>query len=220
MVKEIYISIDVEADGPRPGDYSMTSLGAVVAGYQTSDGEIVKFDATEEENRFYSEIRPISDDWVPAAMTVGLFNGWDKERADADPTGEKRREWILIHGEDPQLAMTRFADWVQKVAEKHDAIPVFAAYPLGFDWMFTYWYLSKFSSLGSPFSHGRHIDIKTEYAAKANALIARSTKRNIPKKLHSKLPHTHLAVDDAAEQGELLMNILMWEGKNPHQVQR
>jgi hypothetical protein len=30
--------------------------------------------------------------------------------------------------------------------------------------------------------------------------------------LHSKLPHTHLAIDDSAEQGELLMNIFLWEG--------
>ena len=31
--REIYISVDIEADGPIPGDYSMVSLGAKVIGY-------------------------------------------------------------------------------------------------------------------------------------------------------------------------------------------
>jgi hypothetical protein len=214
MVKELYISVDVEADGKIPGDYSMTALGAVVAGYRTTEGELVKFDVTAKENRFYSEIRPISENWNPEAMAVGLFSGFGKEAALNDPTGEQRRKHILEHGEDPKLAMTRFAVWLENLKTEHNSAVIFAGYPLGFDWMWTYWYLCKFSEIESPFGHSRHIDIKTEYASRAKTLITRSTKRNIPKKLHSKLPHTHLAVDDAAEQGELLMNILEWEGKN------
>jgi hypothetical protein len=215
MVKEIYISVDVEADGKIPGDYSMTALGAVVAGYRTTEGELKKFDVTAEENRFYSEIKPISENWNPEAMAVGLFAGFDKEAASNDPTGEQRRAYIMEHGEDPKLAMTRFAVWLEKVKLEHGGAVIFAGYPLGFDWMWTYWYLCKFSDIESPFGHSRHIDIKTLYAEKANTLITRSVKGNIPKKLKSKLPHTHLAIDDAAEQGELLMNILEWEGKKP-----
>ena len=217
MVKEIYISVDVEADGPIPGDYSMTGLGAVIAGYRTTGGELVRFDVTAKENRFYSEIKPITENWVPEAMAVGLFAGFGKEAALEDPTGEKRRKYILQHGEEAELAMNRFAAFVEKAKIEHGGAAIFAAYPLGFDWMWTYWYLMKFSKVGSPFGHSRHIDIKTEYASKANTLITRSVKQNIPKKLRSKLPHTHLAVDDAAEQGELLMNILEWDGKNPTQ---
>lgn len=213
MVKELYISVDVEADGPIPGDYSMTALGAVVAGYRTSEGELVKFDVTAEKNRFYTEIKPISDLWVPEAMAVGLFNGFGKEAAANDPTGEQRRQYILANGEDPKQAMTGFAEFVEKAKDEHGGGAIFAAYPLGFDWMWSYWYLSKYSALGSPFGHSRHIDIKTEYASRANTLITRSIKRNIPKKLRSTLPHTHLAIDDAAEQGQLLMNLLEWEGK-------
>ena len=213
MVKELYISVDVEADGKIPGDYSMTALGTVVAGYRTSDGELVKFDVTAEENRFYSEIKPISELWVPEAMAVGLFKDFGAEAAAADPTGEQRRKYILENGEDPKLAMNRFSVWLENIKEKHNGAVIFAGYPLGFDWMWTYWYLCKFADIESPFGHSRHIDIKTEYASRAKTLIVRSVKGNIPKKLRSKLPHTHLAVDDAAEQGELLMNILEWEGK-------
>lgn len=215
MIKELYISVDIEADGPIPGDYSMTALGAVVAGYRTSENEIVKFDVTDEKNRFYKEIRPISNNWVPEAMCVGLFTGFDKEAASQDPTGKLRREYILQNGEDAVEAMTRFSQWVEDLKKEHGGAAIFAGYPLGFDWMWSYWYLLKFSKLPSPFGHSRHIDIKTLYAEKANTLITRSVKGNIPKKLRSKLPHTHLAIDDAAEQGELLMNILLWEGKQP-----
>lgn len=213
MVKEIYISVDVEADGKIPGDYSMTALGAVVAGYRTTEGEIKRFDVTLPENRFYSEIKPISENWNPEAMAVGLFKGFGKESADNDPTGELRRKYIMENGEDPKLAMTRFATWLEKVKLEHSGAVIFAGYPLGFDWMWTYWYLCKFSDIESPFGHSRHIDIKTLYAEKASTVIVRSVKGNIPKKLKSKLPHTHLAIDDAAEQGEMLMNILEWEGK-------
>jgi len=36
--KEIYVSIDIEADGPIPGPYSMLSIGAVAF---TPEGEEV-----------------------------------------------------------------------------------------------------------------------------------------------------------------------------------
>jgi hypothetical protein len=213
MMKEIYISVDVESDGPIPGPYSMTALGAVVAGYRTDTGKVVKLDVTSPENRFYAEIKPISDDWEPEAMKVGLFEGFGAEQAELDTDGSRRRAYILEHGQDPKVAMTAFAEWVEEKKVQYESrSAVFAAYPLGFDWMFTYWYLVAFAGVQSPFGFSKHIDIKTLFAEKANRLIQGATKRNMPKALHSKLPHTHLAIDDSAEQGELLMNIFLWEG--------
>ena len=214
MIKEIYISVDIEADGPIPGPYSMTALGAVVAGYQTQDGQVVKFDVTAPENRFYAELKPISDEWQRDAMKVGVFENFGVEASAKDTTGELRRAYIIEHGKDPVDAMTRFSEWVEAKKVEHDTTnAIFAAYPLGFDFMFTYWYAVRFSKNGSPFGFSRHLDIKTEFKTRANTLISRSTKRFMPKKLKSTLPHTHLAVQDAAEQGELLMNILTWDGK-------
>ena len=213
MVRELYVSVDVEADGPYPGDYSMTSLGAVLAGYRDSEDGVHRLDPTAKQNRFYSEIAPISENWDPEAMAVGLFSGFGESLAFTDPDGSQRREYILQHGENARLAMTRFATWVEQAKEEYSANAIFAGYPLGYDWMWSYWYLCKFSRLPSPFGHSRHIDIKTLYAEKADTLISRSIKSNIPRRLRSKLPHTHLSVDDAAEQGDLLMNLLEWEGK-------
>jgi hypothetical protein len=36
----------------------------------------------------------------------------------------------------------------------------------------------------------------------------KSTKRNMPKRWFSKSPHTHVALDDAIEQGHLFMSML------------
>lgn len=198
VVKEIYISVDVETDGPVPGVYSLVSLGAVVAGFKTSDGRVVKLDVTAPENGFYAEFKPISDEWDPEALAISGLT----------------REYLKANGVEPEDGMTRFAAWVEEAVSRNNARgAVFAAYPLGFDWMWTYWYLVNFAKQGSPFGHSKHIDIKTAYMVKADSVIIGATKRNFPKALLSKLPHTHNAKDDAAEQGELLMNILLWEGK-------
>lgn len=194
-IKEIYISVDIESDGPIPGPYSMVSLGAVVAGYKTSNGEVVKLDTNLPENRFYGEIKPISDEWIPEALAISGFS----------------REYIENNGETPEKVMTEFSSFVQKAIIANNAkSAIFAAYPLGFDWLFTYWYLVQYSEDGSPFGHSRHIDIKTYYAGKKNELISHSVKARMPKFLKSNKPHTHNALDDAEEQGELLMNIMAW----------
>jgi len=52
-----YVMVDIESDGPIPGDYSMVSLGAV----------IVEPGLTRT---FHGKLRPISDRWVPEALAV------------------------------------------------------------------------------------------------------------------------------------------------------
>jgi hypothetical protein len=190
--RDCYVSVDIEADGPVPGPYSMLSIGMVVAGRY--DGE--RFDAgdlDDTEQRFYAELRPISSEFDQAALEV---SGLDRQHLERD-------------GEDPAFAMTRAAAWVRRVARKDRA--VFAAFPLGFDWMFAYWYFTRFAETGSPFGHSTHLDIKTLYSARAGEPIVRSIKRNMPADILGNRPHTHHALDDALEQAELLQNLLRWE---------
>lgn len=80
--KEVYISIDVEADGPIPGEYSMSSFGAVVVG--------------NHDLNFYRELKPISDRWDPQAAAVSGLN----------------REILKKEGAHPADAMRQFADWI------------------------------------------------------------------------------------------------------------
>ena len=42
-------------------------------------------------------------------------------------------------------------------------------------------------------------------------MIRKVGKRSMPKKLLSKRPHTHHALDDAWEQADLLVNLLHWD---------
>ena len=77
-----YVMVDVEADGPIPGDYSMVTFGAVVV--EPGFGRT-----------FYGELRPISERWIPEALAVG---GYTREQ--------------VLDFEDPTVVMRRFADWV------------------------------------------------------------------------------------------------------------
>ncbi|TDE20831.1 exonuclease [Actinomadura sp. 6K520] len=187
---ELYVSADIEADGPIPGPYSMLSFGLAVCG--TFDG--TRFTAPDpSEETFYAELKPVAADFDPQALEV---SGLDRER-------------LVREGRDPAEAMRAAAAWVKTAAD--GALPVLVAYPLAYDWMWLYWYWMRFTSR-SPFGHSRHLDMKTLYAAKAGAMVAQSTKRQMPAALLSARPHTHNALDDAVEQGELFQNLFRWDG--------
>lgn len=86
MKQEIHISCDVEADGPIPSDYSMSSFGLVVV--------------NNPKLTFYRELKPISEKWIPEAAAV---SGLDREK-------------LKISGCDPHVAMRECAAWVYSVA--------------------------------------------------------------------------------------------------------
>lgn len=196
MTKEIYISVDVEADGTHPGQYSMSSFGAFVAGSKNTAGELERFDYENERNLFYAELSPISNYFIPEAAAV---SGLD-------------RDALIKNGVNPAEALTNFCNWVVEKEKEYGGRAVFSAYPLGYDWMWMYWYICEYSTVPSPFGHSAHYDMKTGFAEKSGNLVRRSVKRNMPKHLLSTLPHTHNALDDAIEQGILMMNLLEWEG--------
>ena len=190
MGADVYFSLDIEADGPIPGPYSMVSVGLAVAGERESD--FSSADPTVET--FYRELRPISEEWDPAALAVSGLT----------------RDGLLADGADPGTAMAELTDWVQRVAAGRR--PVVVAYPACYDWMFLYWYLLRFTG-GSPFGHSGCLDLKTLYATKAGVALTGATKRTMPRHLLSKRRHTHHALDDAIEQGEMFANLMAWDGR-------
>lgn len=191
---DLYFSCDIEADGPIPGPYSMQSFGVCVAGrYDGQQLEVIDPD----RHTFYRELKPISDDFVPEAAAV---SGLDRDE-------------LARSGADPAQAMADLAAWVGATAEQLDGKPVFVAFPVGFDFGFIWWYLARFG-IDNPFGHGNHIDLKTLYAAKSGAVIARCGKRSMrPKSLLGRRPHTHNALDDAKGQADLLVNLMQWDGR-------
>jgi len=186
----LYLSVDVEADGPIPGPFSMISFGAAVCGRFDGNG-FTAVDPTQDT--FYRELRPISPDFIPEAQAV---SGLD-------------RAHLSTHGADPQEAMAALRTWVTEVSA--GAKPIVVGYPVCYDWMFLYWYLIRFGG-HSPFGHSGCMDMKTMFALKADRSIAFVGKRSMPKHLLSDRPHTHNALDDAVEQGELFANLMAWDG--------
>ncbi|MFJ4785189.1 3'-5' exoribonuclease domain-containing protein [Streptomyces sp. NPDC088794] len=191
----LYLSVDIEADGPIPGPYSMLSFGAAVAGVQDADG----FTAADPERRtFYRELRPISEEFVPEALAV---SGLDRER-------------LRTEGAEPAVALGEFTEWVREVAAETGAQPVMCGYPASYDWTFLYWYLIRFTG-SSPFGHSGCLDMKTLYATKAGVPLRAVAKGTMPRHLLSRRRHTHHALDDAVEQAELLANLMAWQGGSP-----
>src|SRR5438309_9470268 len=110
---ECFISVDVEASGPIPGDYSLLSLGACVA--------------SDPKESFYVEIKPLNDRAIADALKV---SGFDMAK-------------LAKTGESPEVAMAKFAAWVNRVAG--DGKPVFVGLNAGFDWSFVNWYFIHFA---------------------------------------------------------------------------
>ena len=176
---EIYVSTDVETDGPIPGPHSMLSLGS--AAY-TADKQLVATFSANLDTLEHASAHPKTAEWWATQPQA-----WAACRQDL---------------ETPQAAMRRYVEWVKSLPGK----PVFVAYPAGFDFLFVYWYLIRFVG-ESPFSHSA-LDVKSFAMAVMKTNYRDSTKRNMPKHWFDPLPHTHVALDDAIEQGAMFCNML------------
>ncbi|VVD97552.1 exonuclease [Pandoraea pneumonica] len=177
--EEIFVSTDVEADGPIPGPHSMLSFAS--AAY-TADKELIgTFSANLE--------------FLPDAKGHPLTMKWWKTEPEA---------WAAcrIEPEDPAKAMKAYVKWVEKLPGK----PVFVAYPAGFDFTFMFWYMMRFVGR-CPFSWSA-LDIKTLAFAMTGMPYRKCIKPRLPQVWLDPLPHTHVALDDALEQGALFCNML------------
>jgi DNA polymerase III alpha subunit (gram-positive type) len=178
-MSEIYVSTDIETDGPIPGPHSMLSFGS--AAYTANKRLIATFSVNLQT--------------LPDAQADPKTAAWWATQPDA---------WAACRRDPqaPETAMPRYRDWLRALPGK----PVFVAYPAGFDFMFVYWYLIRFAG-ESPFSHSA-LDIKTLAMALLKTGYRDATKRNMPKRWFDPMPHTHIALDDAIEQGAMFCNML------------
>jgi len=176
---EIYLSTDVETDGPIPGPNSMLSFAS--AAFKPDKTLVSTFSANLE--------------LLPSAQGHPETMAFWKENADAYAA-------TRADVKDPAVAMTEYVQWVKSLPGK----PVFVAYPAGFDFLFVYWYLIRFTG-ASPFSHSA-LDMKSMAMVMLGTEYRESVKRNMPKDWFGPGRHTHVALDDAIEQGELFCNML------------
>jgi hypothetical protein len=176
---EIYVSTDIEADGPIPGPHSMLSFGS--AAYMADKTLVDTFAANLET--------------LPGASPDPSTMDWWKQRPEAWETCRQNPQ-------PPEQTMKRYAAWLKRLPGK----PVFVGYPAAYDFMFIYWYLIKFTG-HSPFSHAA-LDMKTMAMTLLKQDFRQTSKRTMPRRWFDRLPHTHQALDDAVEQGALFCNML------------
>lgn len=176
---EIYVSTDVEADGRIPGPSSMLSFGSAAF---TAGGELL--------STFSANLALLDG----AEGDPGTLAWWRQNQAAWDAT--------RVAVQPPEKAMRDYVAWLKSLPGK----PVFVGYPAAYDFMFVYWYLMRFTG-ESPFSHSA-LDIKTYAMAVLRKPYREATKRHMPKRWFSEAPHTHVALDDAIEQGRLFCSML------------
>ena len=178
---EIYVSVDIESDGPIPGDYSMLSIGS--AAYYSDENLI---------STFTVNIAPLEG----AKQDSGTMEFW-KENSNA---------WdeIQLNQLPPDKAMVEYADWLDGLVAGTETKLVFVGYPAAFDFSFVHWYMFHFMGR-DPFGFYA-LDLKTYAMATLDTKFVETVKSNMPQEwLHSK--HSHIALADAIEQGELFFAI-------------
>jgi hypothetical protein len=177
---EIYVSTDIEADGPIPGPHSMLSFAS--AAFRADGTPLGTFSANLET--------------LPGASGHPDTMRWWQTQA---------RAWAVSREnlQQPERAMNEYVAWLKRLPGK----PVFVAYPVVFDFMFVQWYLHRFAG-ESPFSF-IGLDIKTFAMAMLRCDFRDVVKSNMPARwFDATLPHTHKALDDAIEQGVLFCRML------------
>jgi hypothetical protein len=187
-VTEIFVSVDVETDGPIPGPHSMLSIGcaayrvAGVAGAAEAAEALIDTFSANLEMLPGASGHPRTMAWwqtQPAA--------WAAHRQDCVP---------------PERAMRDLVAWVRGLP----GTPVFVAYPVTFDFMFVQWYLFRFAGT-APFAHSG-LDMRTLAMALTNSDWRHTARPDLPERWQVPLPHTHVALEDALEQGAMFCKML------------
>jgi hypothetical protein len=185
-VAEVYVSTDVETDGPIPGPHSLLSFAS--AAYLADKTLVDTFTSNLET--------------LPGAQPDPGTQSWWQQHPEAYAATRTDLQ-------EPAVAMRRYVAWLKRLPGR----PVFVAYPAGFDFLFVYCYLIRFAG-ESPFSFSA-LDVKTYAMALLRTEYREAVKRNMPRRWFDDLPHSHIALDDALEQGALFCNMLAENLRRP-----
>src|SRR3990167_6245684 len=177
---EIYISTDIEADGPIPGPHSMLSIGS--AAFLPDKTIVSSFSANLET--------------LPGATQDSRTMEWWKGFPQA-------WEACRLYPRPPVSVMAEYLKWLQALAGR----PIFLGWPASWDFMWVYWYLVRFTG-ERPFRENA-LDIRSYAMGMRRSEFRLTTRTYLPKRWFDDwLPHTHVALDDALEQGALFCNML------------
>ena len=177
---EIYVSTDIEADGPIPGPHSMLSFAS--AAYLADKTLITTYSANLTT--------------LPQAQAHPATLAWWQQFPQA-------WEACRAHVRPPEQVMPEYLAWLQSLHGR----PVFVGWPASWDFMWIYWYLVRFTG-ERPFRENA-VDIRSYAMGMRKSDFRRTTRSYLPQRWYDQgLPHTHVALDDAREQGALFCNML------------
>jgi DNA polymerase III epsilon subunit-like protein len=184
LSKDTYISFDVETTGFIAGVNSVISLGAVA------------YVNGEEHSNFYGAMF----EFEGAERDIDTMKGfWVKHM----------EEWKRIRreSEDPSIVMARFEEWLETLPQPLSL----AANPSAFDSSLLWWYMHRYCSPGSInkyFKRHRALDMRSLITAMLALPYSESERYKLPNEWSGGLKITHNALEDAREQGVVLMHML------------
>lgn len=177
---EIYVSTDIETDGLIPGVNSMLSLGS--AAYLADKTLLSTFSVNF------------------AVLPEAVANPRTMEWWETQPAA-----WRACRNnqQPPELAMQQYKLWLEQLPGKI----IFVGYPVAFDFQFIAYYFHRFIGQ-NPFGYAT-IDIRSFIMGLLKVPYQQSGKTHLAQHWFDSLPHTHVALDDAIEQGALFCNLLI-----------
>jgi hypothetical protein len=178
--REIYISTDIEADGPIPGPHSMLTLASAV--YRADKTLVSTYSANLA--------------LLPGAAPHPQTSVWWQQFPEA---------WAACRRDvrSPEQVMPEYLGWLKSLQGK----PVFVGWPAAWDFMWVYWYLVRFTG-ERPFKENA-LDIRSYAMGMRKSEFRQTARSYLPRRWYDEgLPHTHVALDDAREQGALFCNML------------
>ena len=177
---EIYVSTDIEADGPFPGPHSMLSLASVA---MWPDETVVSEFSVNLQELPETQPHPVTTKWW-----AEFPEAYAEARRDPEP---------------PETALPRYAEWIESLPAR----AVFVAYPVAWDFGWVYSYLLRFAGR-CPFGHSG-LDVKTLAMAALERPFRDSTKNQFPAEwCETEGLRAHVALDDARQQGVMFCRIL------------
>ena len=187
------ISLDFEAVGGIPGVHSLISVGLVA--FSMPEGR--------EIGHFYRKLLE-----VPGYTQDPDTMEWWKEYPAA------WRE-CLMDAEDPAVVIPEMFDWITSFPPKIE----FCANPAGFEAGQLFHYLGKFGGPKvirwlSREQRFRMIDIRSTLAEVLNVDYTGAQRALIPQAWTENLAITHTAIDDARQQGHVLINAWRQRARN------
>lgn len=178
--RDIYLSVDVEADGPIPGPHSMLSIGAAAFDL---DRQII--------DTFAINLVPLVDASPhPDALAFWARNPDAYAASRTDPR-------------EPAEAMAAYRGFIESLPRR----AIFVGYPAAFDFMWHHWYLHRFT--GADPCGFAALDLKSYAAAILRTPFRQAAKRAFPPAWFAGAPpHEHVALFDAIGQGAMAINMI------------